>query len=209
MLRPSAPPGRFDTRAGGRPPREREPVTRGAQPTESVNRLDRVCVVDRIGVHGFSEVLVDHEVEVLWRGRAASGEQIPDVRVEVHVPGHLLRTAQQMGFKDLVDPETGIHAGIRYLSWVRDRFEADLPAGQRIWFALAAYNAGAGHVRDARKLARARGLDPDRWFENVEEAMLLKQRPEIHATTRFGYCNGEEPVRYVRAISERYDAYAV
>ena len=51
------------------------------------------------------------------------------------------------------------------------------------------------------------GLDPNRWFENVELAMLLKRRPEFHATTRFGYCNGAEPVRYVRAISDRYDAY--
>ena len=117
------------------------------------------------------------------------------------------RTARQLGFENLHDPDTGIHAGIRYLSWVRDRFEATLPQGERTWFALAAYNAGAGHVRDARKLATEHGYDPNRWFENVEVAMLMKLEPDVHPGTRFGYCNGAQTVRYVRAISARYDAY--
>ena len=37
--------------------------------------------------------------------------------------------------------------------------------------------------------------------------MLLKEQPEFHRSTRFGYCRGSEPVRYVRAIRERYQAY--
>jgi membrane-bound lytic murein transglycosylase F len=117
------------------------------------------------------------------------------------------RTAQQLDLHDLHKPRIGIEAGVKYLAWVRERFEPELPAGQRTWFALAAYNAGAGHVRDARKLAAQMGLDPNVWFDNVEEAMKLKQDASVHPTTRFGYCNGEEPVRYVRAISNRYEAY--
>ena len=70
-----------------------------------------------------------------------------------------------------------------------------------------AYNAGAGHVRDARKIATRLGLDPNVWFDNVEIAMLEKMKADVYPSTRFGYCNGEEPVRYVRAISDRYDAY--
>ena len=41
----------------------------------------------------------------------------------------------------------------------------------------------------------------------IEEAMLLKQNPEVHKNTRFGFCRGTEPVRYVRAIRDRYRAY--
>ena len=90
---------------------------------------------------------------------------------------------------------------------MRDRFEASLPNAERTWFSLAAYNVGTGHVRDARKLAKQRGLDPDLWFGNVEQAMLLKEKREVHRTTRFGYCRGSEPVKYVRAIRDRYGAY--
>ena len=46
-----------------------------------------------------------------------------------------------------------------------------------------------------------------RVFGNVEQAMLLKQKPEVHKNTRFGYCRGSEPVQYVRAIRDRYRAY--
>ncbi len=117
------------------------------------------------------------------------------------------RTARELGYQNLDDPETGIQAGLDYLAWVRERFDAGLPASERTWMSLAAYNVGPGHVRDARRIAVEQGLDPNRWFGNVEKALLLKQRPEIHRKTRFGYARAQEPVAYVRAIRDRYEAY--
>jgi len=117
------------------------------------------------------------------------------------------RTAREMGYHDLEDPKIGLKAGVQYLGWVRGRFESTLPPADRTWFALAAYNVGFGHVSDARRIATQRGWDPDRWFDNVEHAMLLKEEAEVHRTTRFGYARGSEPVNYVRAIRDRYDAY--
>lgn len=117
------------------------------------------------------------------------------------------RTGKEMGFTDLAKPENGVEAGVKYLAHLRDKFEADLPVTDRMWFALASYNAGAGHVADARVLARQKKLDPDRWFGNVELAMALLAKPEFARKARFGYCRGEEPVKYVREIRDRYDAY--
>ncbi|SEA11455.1 transporter substrate-binding domain-containing protein [Microbulbifer marinus] len=119
----------------------------------------------------------------------------------------LPRTARQMGISDLFVPENSIRAGVSYLEWLEQRFPRDLPFDQKIYFTLAAYNAGHGHVRDARKLAARLGKDPDLWFGNVEEAMLLLSRPEYHRQTRFGYVRGREPVNYVRQIRERYLGY--
>lgn len=116
-------------------------------------------------------------------------------------------TAVELGIEDFDDPEAAIHAGIRYLDWVRDRFEPQLPVRDRMWFTLAAYNAGPGHVLDARRLARELGLNPNRWFENVERAMLLLSNVEYSANARHGYCRCGEPVAYVREIRERYNAY--
>ncbi|MBW2419505.1 MAG: transporter substrate-binding domain-containing protein, partial [Deltaproteobacteria bacterium] len=110
------------------------------------------------------------------------------------------RTGRELGYSNLTDPETGLQAGIEYLAWVRNRFEPELPYEERLYFTLAAYNVGYGHVRDARAIAADRGLDPNVWFGNVEQAILLKQKPEVHKNTRFGYCRGSEPVAYVRAI---------
>ena len=118
------------------------------------------------------------------------------------------RTGKAHGFEDLDDPETGLQAGLAYLSWVRDRFaKSSVHPDQRMWFTLAAYNAGVGHVRDARRIAEKEGLDPDIWFGNVERAILLKEKPEVYKHTRFGYCRGSEPVKYVRGIHDRYEAY--
>ena len=119
----------------------------------------------------------------------------------------LPRTAKSIGFQDVRTPEDGIHAGVKYLNWVRDRFDPELPVEDRMWFTLAAYNAGHGHVRDARRLARKLGLNPNRWFGNVEKAILLLSKRKYARQARHGYCRGAEPVKYVREIKQRYEAY--
>jgi membrane-bound lytic murein transglycosylase F len=119
----------------------------------------------------------------------------------------LPNTADDLGFDDIIDPDNGIHAGVKYLDWVRDRFEPELSVPDRMWFSLAAYNVGAGHVRDARRLAARLGLNPNRWFDNVEQAMLLLSRPQYAQAARHGYCRSMEPVKYVREVRSRYNAY--
>jgi len=117
------------------------------------------------------------------------------------------KTAREMGFDNLKQPASGIHAGVKYLDWIRRQFSKELTDGQVIPFSLAAYNAGIGHVRDAQRLARKQGWNPDIWFGHVEKAMLLLAQPEYARHARYGYCRGQEPVRYVRQIQTRYDAY--
>jgi len=117
------------------------------------------------------------------------------------------RTGKEMGINNLKDPEQGIKAGAKYLNWVRDRFEKELSVKNRMWFALASYNAGQGHVKDARRLARQQGLNPNHWFDNVEKAMLLLSQRKYSRKARYGYVRGAEPVNYVREIRTRYLAY--
>ena len=119
----------------------------------------------------------------------------------------LPRTAEELGFIDLQDPEEAIHAGVAYLNWLRDRFEPELSVQDRMWFSLAAYNAGPGHVRDARRLARRLGKDPNRWFGNVESTMVLLSRQQYAEQAQHGYCRCTESVRYVRDVRDRYNAY--
>lgn len=117
------------------------------------------------------------------------------------------KTGKELGLSPLSDPEVSVHAGAKYMDWVRDRFPDDLPVDERAWFSLAGYNVGVGHVRDARRLAQRQGWDPDTWFGSVENAMLLLSNPKYHQHARFGYARGREPVNYVRHIRDRYRAY--
>lgn len=116
-------------------------------------------------------------------------------------------TARRFGISDLKKPENNIAAGVRMMSWLHRRMDPALPVRERIWFTLAAYNAGLGHLIDARALARELGLDGDKWFDNVEKAMLLLSKPEYYRRFRHGYVRGHEPVAYVRDIRDLYDAY--
>ncbi len=119
----------------------------------------------------------------------------------------LPRTGRQMGFQHLTHPDSGIHAGVKYMSWLHGKFPDDLSVKDRMWFTLASYNAGYGHVLDARRLAEQMGWNPNRWYDHVEKAMLLLSRPKYARLARYGYCRGREPVRYVREIDQRFRAY--
>lgn len=114
-------------------------------------------------------------------------------------------TGKEMGFVDLENPEIGTHAGVKYMHKMIRQFDNKIPLKQRVRFALASYNAGRGHVLDAMRLARQQGLDPHKWFGNVEKTMLQLQDPKVAKRVRHGYCRGEEPVNYVSQIQLRYD----
>ncbi len=116
-------------------------------------------------------------------------------------------TAKRFGIENLQDPQSSIRAGIRMLSWLYSRLADSLPVQERTWLALAAYNAGLGHVLDARALAPKLKLDPNRWFGNVEIAMRKLSNPKYYRKAKHGYVRGIEPVTYVRDIRHLYNIY--
>lgn len=116
----------------------------------------------------------------------------------------LPRTARAMGFPRLDRLEHGIHAGVKYLDRQRDRFEDTLAVADRTWFALAAYHAGYERVQSARRRAARMGLDPNRWFGNVEKAMVEMSRKR---SGRKAYRGGAVTASYVREVRARYESY--
>jgi membrane-bound lytic murein transglycosylase MltF len=104
-------------------------------------------------------------------------------------------TGRWLGFPDVLPLEENALAGAAYLALLRrDHFqEPGIELEDRVHFALAAYNAGPARIAGLRRKARARGLDPDVWFGNVE----LEAYREI----------GQETPRYVENIVRYYVAY--
>ena len=91
--------------------------------------------------------------------------------------------------------ENNIHAGVKYLAFLRSRYFSDsqIQPRNQVRFALAAYNAGPAKISRTRTRAREMGLDPNRWFRNVELAALKTI--------------GQETVRYVSDINKYYVIY--
>ena len=104
-------------------------------------------------------------------------------------------TGAQMKVGDIRQLEPNIHASVKYLRHVEDTYfdEPSLDPLAKALFAFASYNAGPGRIQALRQETARRGLDPDRWFKNVE--YLVAERV------------GQEPVTYVSNIFKYYLAY--
>lgn len=121
------------------------------------------------------------------------------------------QTAQSLGVSGnrVFDPETNISAAVRFIAKL-DRHYADLhDADERINFILAAYNAGPGHVDDARRLAAKHGLRSDVWNGHVATIALRMSDPLYYndPVVRHGYFRGTETTSYVSSIRQRWDEY--
>jgi membrane-bound lytic murein transglycosylase MltF len=100
-----------------------------------------------------------------------------------------------VGIPDVHDVESNIHAGVKYLSFLRDRYfnDPEISPAAKLDFTFAAYNAGPAKVASLRRKAKNLNLDPNKWFFNVE-----------HAAHRV---IGQETVQYVANINKYFIAY--
>jgi len=152
-----------------------------------------------------------HGQEIDWRLLAAISYQEshwrPHARSHTGVRGMMmltLDTAKQMGIKSRLDAEQSIRGGAKYFKRMIDKMPDRIPSPDRMWFALASYNVGFGHLNDARIITQQQGGDPDRWVE-VKTRLPLLQQKKYYKKTKYGYARGAEPVSYVENIRRYYD----
>jgi membrane-bound lytic murein transglycosylase MltF len=138
-----------------------------------------------VAAQAYQESKLDHDTRS-HRGAVGIMQLLPATAADPNV-----------GIKNISKLENNIHAGIKYLAFVRDRYFSDpqITAKNQLAFSWAAYNAGPANVRKMRNRAKKMGLDPNIWFGNVELAAAKTV--------------GREPVRYVRNIFKYYVAYAL
>jgi len=134
-----------------------------------------------MAAQGFQESKLDHQAK----------SRVGAVGIMQVMPA----TGRELQVGDITKLEPNIHAGVKYMRILRDRYFADEPMDDlnKGLFTFAAYNAGPGRVRQLRRIAEERGLDPNVWFGNVEQI----------ASERLG----RETVTYVANIFKYYVAY--
>lgn len=116
-----------------------------------------------------------------------------------------LPTAKELGVTSRLDPEQSIRGGTQYFRTLLRRIPERIQSPDRLWFALAAYNIGLGHLEDARILTEKSGGNPDLWIDVKQHLPLLRQK-RFYKTTRYGYARGDEAIRYVTNIRRYYDS---
>ena len=131
----------------------------------------------------------------------------PKARSPTGVRGMMMltqTTAGAVGVTNRLDPKQSIMGGAKYLDRMKRRVPDEVKGRNRLWYALASYNVGFGHVQDARELAARLGKNPNQWHD-LKTVLPLLSRKKYYKTLKHGYARGTEPVRYVERIREYHD----
>ena len=120
-------------------------------------------------------------------------------------------TAREVGVaqSDVFDPQSNLAGGVRYIHRLNTHYAFITNTDERINFILAAYNAGAGHVDDARALAKKYGKNANVWLGNVDTFVLKMSDSQYYnqPEVKYSYFRGSETYDYVNSIRARWSEY--
>lgn len=162
----------------------------------------------------FRSLFEKHANEIDWKLLAAIAYQEshwnPQATSPTGVRGLMMltrATADGLGVNDRLDPEESIQGGALYLQRLMAKVPDSVPEDERIWFSLAAYNMGWGHMLDARKLTKTQKGNPDSWVDVKQRLPMLSQK-RYYPQLTYGYARGREAYNYVENI-RRYQVSLV
>ncbi len=133
-----------------------------------------------------------------WRSNAVSPTGVRGIMMLTE------DTAQYLGLDDRVDPRNSIFGGAQYFARQTERIADEVEEPDRTWMALAAYNVGFYHLKDAQQIAEWQGGNRNSWVD-VSKALPLKAQRKWYSRVPYGYARGWEPVLYVNNIRAYYN----
>jgi membrane-bound lytic murein transglycosylase F len=133
-----------------------------------------------------------------WRSQAVSPTGVKGIMMLTQ------DTAEYLGLEDRVDPKTSIFGGAQFFERQTRRIADTVDEPDRSWMALAAYNVGFNHIKDARTITEQLEGNPDTWLDLSKSLPLLSQR-KWYSQVPYGYARGWEPVLYVNNIRSYYN----
>ncbi len=108
-------------------------------------------------------------------------------------------TAKTIGVQNRLAVKETIFGGTRYLARLHRMLDDQIAEPDRTFMALAAYNIGFGHLRDARRLAMRLNKPADTWY-GIRGVLPLLRQKKFYTTLERGYARGDEAVQYVDRI---------
>ncbi|MEK6302648.1 MAG: transporter substrate-binding domain-containing protein [Acidobacteriota bacterium] len=166
----------------------------------------------------YDPLLRQYSAELSWDWRLLASQTFQESRFKPNAKSWagatgLLQlmpaTGQEFGVQNPRDPEDNVRGAVRFLIWLTDYWSKRIDdKDERLKFILASYNAGAGHVEDAQRLAEKYGSNPKAW-DDVAYWLLQKSKVQYSedAVVKYGFCRGIEPVTYVNLILKRFEHY--
>lgn len=166
----------------------------------------------------YDHIFKRHAKEIGWDWRLLAAQGYAESRYDTTVvswagargvmqimPG----TARAYGLSQarITNPEANIATAALIIADLDKSLKRLVPdRTERQKFTVAAYNSGLAHILDAIALAKKHGKNPRRWEGNVEEALMMKSKPEYYNDTvcRYGYFRGRQTREYVEKVMDFY-----
>lgn len=119
-------------------------------------------------------------------------------------------TGDHFGVDENSSIDAQLYAGISLIASINRQFVDIEDENERMFFVAASYNAGSGHIHDARSLCRKYGGNADIWMD-VEPYLALKSDKKFYTdpVVRNGYFPGKHTIRYTHSVMDRYHGYKV
>ena len=132
-----------------------------------------------------------------WAGACGLMQIMPSTAAHLGLPMSMVH-----------DAESNVAAAAKYMAELQGHFSDVGDPSQRVLFALAAYNGGFHHIRDAMALTRKFGGNPYNWGSVKEFVFRLSQSAYYSdPVVKYGYMRGTETVDYVDRIRARWSEY--
>lgn len=170
-------------------------------------------------ISAFDQILKKEAKELGWDWRLLAAIMYVESRFDPEAESELgayglmqitPETASNYNVTDYFNPDSNIYVGVQNLKYLDNLFKNQITDdSERVKFILASYNAGAGHVLDAIRLAKKYNKAPDKWDNNVDYYLLNKYKPEYYKDplSKNGYCNGKQTYSFVQKVLDTYNNY--
>lgn len=114
--------------------------------------------------------------------------------------------------EEVIDPSLNVSVAVMLIKRIQSGLRAKLPDVSEqnlIYFTIASYNIGPGHIYDAINLADELGYNPQIWYDNVEQCLRLKSDPKYYGmpVVKLGPCNGNFTINYLHEVLDTYESF--
>lgn len=114
--------------------------------------------------------------------------------------------------EEVIDPSVNVTIAVTLINRIQQSLRRKLPEVTEqnlIYFTIASYNIGPGHVIDAINLAEELGYNNLIWYDNVEQCLRLKSDPNYYGmpVVKLGPCNANFTINYLHEVLETYQGF--
>lgn len=113
---------------------------------------------------------------------------------------------------EVIDPSVNVSIAVELLHSIQSTLKRKLPdvtEQNLIYFTIASYNIGPGHIIDAINLAEELGYNHSIWYDNVEQCLRLKSDPNYYGmpVVKLGPCNANFTINYLQEVLDTYQGF--